>query len=222
MRGIDEVDHRLFKGEVDHPRVQVRLRDGFEPIFVVVLKLDYLSTARRSAVALKCEVVVEESREVDRYFLSLRNLLHSEHLVLPGDRVGVAGVRDWSPVPRVAVPEVSPGDLSVVVFDPVEDDDFLAGVLLLVDDSAGRDGAGCHQDRPLLLGTVADREVLSPLLLPADCGLDHEAEHVLLGQAIVVEDALEEATCAEGTDSGLQRQNHRLAADQKSLVLLNP
>lgn len=68
---------------------------------------------------------------------------------------------------------------------------------------------------------VANCKVLFSLLLSADCGLDHKAEHPLLGQIIMVEDALEKTTCAEGTNPRLQGKNDRLAADQKKLALLN-
>lgn len=53
-------------------------------------------------------------------------------------------MRDRSPVPRVTVPEVAPGNLSVVVFDPFEYHDLLADVLLLIYNSARCDGTSCY------------------------------------------------------------------------------
>lgn len=100
---------------------------------MVVFKLNHFAALLGPTVALNFQVMVKQSREIDRNFLSDLNRFHSDNLILTRDGVRIAGMRHRSPVPRVAIPEISPCYLLVVMLDPVKDDDLLAHVLLIVD-----------------------------------------------------------------------------------------
>lgn len=61
-----------------------------EPLLMMILELNDLPALIRLALALQHEVMVEESGKIDRYLLTLRDIPHRFHLILPGNRIGTA------------------------------------------------------------------------------------------------------------------------------------
>ena len=68
-----------------------------EPLLMMILELYDLPAFIRLALTLQLEVMVEKSRKIDRYLLALRDVPHRFHIILPSNRIGTAGVRDWPP-----------------------------------------------------------------------------------------------------------------------------
>lgn len=68
-----------------------------EPLLMMMLELNDLPALIRFALALQLEIMIEEGRKIDRYLLTLRDVPHRFHLILSGNCIGTAGVRDWPP-----------------------------------------------------------------------------------------------------------------------------
>ncbi len=127
-----------------------------EPLLMMILELNDLPALIRLALALQHEVMVEESGKIDRYLLTLRDVPHRFHLILPGNRIGTAGVRDWPPGRAIPIPQISPSDFIIIILDPINDDDVFTCVILLVDDlSYVNIGVG-YEDRDAFLLVVLD------------------------------------------------------------------
>ena len=77
--------------------MHMRRWNFLEPLLMMVLELDDLPALIGLTLAFQLQIMVEQSSKIDRYLLTLYDILHCFDLVLPCNCIWTTRMGDWSP-----------------------------------------------------------------------------------------------------------------------------